>query len=82
MYSILADILIVAAGIFSMLYVWYAIGLILDVSGALVYFEKKFAGALYTRLEKVLFVLYALVIIPASALLIITAKSYRAYFDD
>ena len=82
MYSILADIILVAAGIFSMLYVWYIIGLILDVSGALVYFEKKFAGALHTRLEKVLFVLYALVIIPASALLIITAKSYRAYFDD
>ena len=82
MYSILADILLVAAGIFSMLYVWYVIGLILDLSGALVYFEKKFAGAIHTRSEKVLFVFYVLVILPACALLIITAKSYHAYFKD
>ena len=82
MYSILADILLIAAGIFSMLYVWYVIGFILDACGALVYFQKKFAGTIHTRWEKVLLVLYVLVILPAGALLIITARSYHDFFKN
>lgn len=82
MYSILADILIATAGIFTVLFVWYVVGFILESTGALVYFDRKCRGTLKDFPERARAVLCVLTIFPAGALFIIVANAYSKYFKD